>query len=119
MVNRLIGKLSKEGTPVVECYNKADLCSPEQLPVGRNVVHMSAKRGLGMEELLKKIEEALGAKLHHVELLLPYSMGGQLDTLHSSAKVMNVEYVQEGIQVEAVLDEILYGRLKEYVTKEK
>ena len=119
VVNKLIGKLAKEGTPVLECYNKADLCSREQLPVGKNVVHISAKRGVGMEELLHKIEEALGSKLHQVTLLLPYSMGGKLDTLHSAAKVLNVEYGQEGIEVEAILDEILYGRLKEYVTKEK
>ena len=118
VVNRLIGKLSKEGTPVLECYNKADLVSREELPVGENVVAMSAKKGMGMDLLFEKIEAALGSKLHHVTLCLPYSMGGQLDTLHSSAKVMNVEYVQEGIQVEAVLDEILYGRLKDYVTKE-
>lgn len=118
VVNRLIEKLSKEGTPVLECYNKADLVSREDLPVGENVIHMSAKRGMGMDSLLNKIEAALGSKLHHVVLCLPYSMGGQLDTLHSSAKVLKVDYTQEGMEVETVLDEILYGRLKEYVIKE-
>ena len=118
VVNRLIGKLAKEGTPVLECYNKADLVTAEQLPVGQNVVHMSAKRGLGMENLMEKIEQALGARLHHVVLNLPYAMGGKLDLLHSSAKVLNVEYTQDGIQVETVLDEILYGRMKLYVIKE-
>ena len=118
VVNRLIEKLSKEGTPVLECYNKADLCAREELPVGENVVHISAKRGMGMDTLLKKIEAALGNQLHQVTLCLPYSMGGQLDNLHSNAKVLKVDYTQDGIEVEAVLDEILYGRLKAYVIKE-
>ena len=118
VVNRLIEKLSKEGTPVLECYNKADLCAREDLPVGENVVHISAKRGMGMDTLLKKIEAALGNQLHQVTLCLPYSMGGQLDNLHSNAKVLKVDYTQDGIEVEAVLDEILYGRLKAYVIKE-
>ena len=44
--------------------------------------------------------------------------GGLVDTLHSGAKVNGVEYTGEGIVVDAVLDEILYGRMKKYVTKE-
>ena len=118
VVNQLIGKLSKEGTPVLQCYNKADLVEKEEIPVGQDVVSISAKDGKGMDILLRKIEEALGAKLHKVTLCLPYSMGGQLDTLHSTAKVLSVDYTQDGIQVEAVLDEILYGRLRDYVIKE-
>ena len=119
VVNKLIAKLAKEGTPVLQCYNKADLVLREDLPVGENVVPISAKKGAGMDLLLKKIEEALGSQLHHVVLQLPYAMGGQLDTLHSSAKVLSVDYTQDGIEVETVLDEILYGRLKSYVIKEK
>ena len=73
---------------------------------------------MGMEELLKAIENALGHSRHHVVVTLPYSMGGMVDTLHSSAQVLNVEYGAEGIAVEAVLDPILYGKLKDYITKE-
>ena len=46
------------------------------------------------------------------------SMGGMLDTLHSSAQVKNVDYTAEGIVVETIVDPILYGRLKDYITKE-
>ena len=45
-------------------------------------------------------------------------MGGLVDTLHKGAQVLNVEYTGEGILVEAVLDPILYGRMREYITKE-
>ena len=44
--------------------------------------------------------------------------GGLVETLHSNAKVNAVDYTGEGIVVDAVLDEILYGRMKNYVTKE-
>ena len=118
VVNKLISQLAKEGTPVLECYNKADLVSREEIPVGENVVAISAKQGGGMDNLLKHIEKALGSALHHVVLRLPYSMGGQIDTLHSNAKVASVDYTAEGIEVEATLDEILYGRLKQYVIRE-
>ena len=118
VVERLISKLAKPGTKALRCYNKADLVQPEDIPIGEDVVKMSAATGEGMGELLKSIEEALGHGRHHVVVTLPYSMGGMVDTLHSSAQVLNVDYTAEGIAVETILDPILYGRLKDYVTKE-
>ena len=118
VVDKLITKLSKPGTPVLQVYNKADLVSREEIPAGQDVVAISAKRGMGIENLLKSIESALGHARHHVLLRLPYSMGGMVDTLHSGAKVNNVEYTADGIEIDAILDDILYGRLKDNVIKE-
>ena len=118
VVDGLIAKLAKPGTKVLRCYNKADLVERTDIPVGSDMVAISAAAGIGMERLLKAIEEALGGSRHPVRLTLPYSAGGLLDTLHSGAKVNHVDYTGEGIVVDAVLDEILYGRLREYITKE-
>ena len=118
VVDRLIAKLAKEGTQVLRCYNKADLVSAEDIPVGEDVVKISAKSGAGMDALLEAIERTLGHSRHHVTVVLPYSMGGMVETLHSSAQVKNVEYTAEGIEVETVLDPILYGKLRDYVMKE-
>ncbi|MBQ9843555.1 MAG: GTPase HflX [Oscillospiraceae bacterium] len=118
VVDRLIAKLAKPGTPVLRCYNKADLVEKTEIPVGSDVVAMSAATGQGMDTLLQSIENALGHSRHHVVLTIPYAMGGLVETLHSNAKVNAVDYTSEGIVVDAVLDEILYGRMKNYVTKE-
>ena len=118
VVDRLIAKLAKPETPVLQVYNKADLISPEDIPAGKDIVPVSAKRGMNMEGLLKAIECALVDSLHHVIAVLPYSMGGMVDTLHKNAKVKNVEYTADGIEVEAVIDDILYGRLREYIAME-
>lgn len=118
VVGKLIEKLAKKETPVLRCYNKADLVERTDIPVGENIVSISAKSGQGMEALLNAIESALDQARHHVVLCLPYSMGGQVDTLHSNAQVKNVDYTADGIEIEAILDDILYGRLREYVIKE-
>ena len=118
MVESLIGKLAKPGTKVLRCYNKADLVYGEDIPAGRDMVSISAKKGYGMDALLKAIENMLGHSRHHVIVTLPYSMGGMVDTLHSGAQVKNVEYTGEGIVVETIVDPILYGKLKDYITKE-
>ena len=118
VVNRLIGQLAKPGIPVLECYNKADLVAATDIPVGEGKIAISAARGTGMEKLLSAIEEALGHGRHHVVVQLPYAMGGMVETLHDGAQVLNTEYTEEGIVIEAVLDPILYGRMKEYIIKE-
>ena len=118
VVNRLITQLAKPETPVLRCYNKADLVSPADIPVGEDVVALSARSGAGCQELLQAIERALNHARHHVVMTLPYSMGGQVETLHNNAQVIGVDYSAEGIVVEAILDDILYGRLRDYVTKE-
>ena len=118
VVDKLIGKLAKSETPVLRCYNKADLVEKTDIPIGEDVVAISAKSGMGMDDLKVAIEKALGHSRHHIVVTLPYSMGGMVETLHSSAQVLNVDYTAEGIAVETIVDPILYGRLREYITKE-
>ena len=118
VVDKLINKLAKPGTPVLKCYNKADLVSRVDLPTGDDVVAISAKQGRGMDNLLKTIERMLGHARHHVLVCLPYSMGGMVDSLHKNAKVNSVEYTGDGIEIDTILDDILYGRLRDYVKKE-
>jgi GTP-binding protein HflX len=71
-----------------------------------------------MEALLKAIERTLGHSRHHIIVTLPYSMGGMVETLHNNAQVLSTDYTGDGIVVETVVDDILYGRLKAYITKE-
>lgn len=118
VVERLITKLARPGAQVLQVYNKADLVPATDIPVGQDVVKISAKLGLGMEELLKAIERLVAPSRHPVVLLLPYAQGGLVDTLHKNTTVRRVDYTGDGIEVEAVLDDILYGRLRPYVVKE-
>ena len=114
VVERLIGELAKPGVPVIRCYNKCDLLADEDLPRETGSVCISARTGAGVDELLQKIEQELGKGLHQAVFLLPYAMAGFVDTLHQNAKVLNVSYEENGIAVEAIVDEVLYGRLAAY-----
>ena len=118
VVEKLIGKLAKEGTPVINVYNKADLVDPTEIPIGEDTVAISAKQGDNMQGLLKAIEKALDKGLHHIRVVLPYSMGGMVDKLHSGAQVKSVDYTAEGIEIETVVDEVLYGQLRSYIKEE-
>ncbi len=115
VVDQLIEKLAKPGVPVLRCYNKADLLEDiSNYPVGETNIPMCARNGVGMDELLTRIEETLLGKLYHVTLLLPYSQGGALEVLHNQAQVLRVDYLAQGIEVETICSEELYGRYRKY-----
>ena len=116
VVNRLIAQLAGENVPVIECYTKCD-APHEEITTGENRVCVSAKTGAGMPELLQTIERLLGKRLHRVRLLLPYAMGGMVDKLHTQARVLSISYEAAGIAVEAVLDETLFGKLRQYIVE--
>lgn len=118
VVEKLIDQLAKKGTPVLRCYNKCDLVEKEEIPTGQDCIALSAASGAGTDALLQAIEASLNQARHHVMLCLPYSMGGQVEILHDNAQVINIDYTAGGIEIDTILDDILYGRLREYVTKE-
>ena len=115
VVNKLITQLAKPGIPVIEAYNKADLVTDDDIPRGENRLGISAITGMNMDKLLELMEKNLNKGLHKAVFLLPYAMGGMLDTLHSLAKVLRTDYTADGIEVEAVCDAVLYGKLKDYL----
>ena len=115
VVDRLIDKLAKPGVPVIRCYNKADLLDDiSNYPVSENNIPMCARNGVGMDELLSKIEEVLLGTLHHTTLLLPYAQGGVLEILHEQAQVLRADYTPEGIEVETICSDELYGRYRRF-----
>ena len=79
VVDKLVEQLAKPGVPIIQCFNKADLVSPEELPVGSNRVAISAKAGSGLPALLDLVEENLNRGQRRGILLFPYAQGGLLE----------------------------------------
>ncbi|MBR4308595.1 MAG: GTPase HflX [Oscillospiraceae bacterium] len=116
VVDKLIEKLAKPGVPVLRCYNKADLLQdPNDLPVGEDDLSICARSGVGMEGLLSAIENKLTGSLEQGIFLLPYSQAGILEILHKQAQVLRTEYTGEGVEVEAICSQELYGRYRNYL----
>ena len=116
VVDKLIEQLAKSGVPVLCCYNKADLVEDAtSIPMGKDNITLCARNGMGVENLLSRMEEILLGTLHHVKLLLPYSEAGILDVLHQQAQVLSTDYVAEGIEAEIFCSDLLLGRYEKFV----
>lgn len=117
VVRRLIDELGAASTPVIDVYNKADACPvPSMIPRGDTAVAISAKTGEGTDVLTEKIAEILGRGKKRVSLKIPYSDAGLADLLHSQAEILELDYREDCIMVEAVIKPELWGRVRAYAS---
>ena len=114
VVEDLIRQLGAESTPCLRIFNKCDRYIGI-LPHGEDVICISAKSGEGAADLVRKLSEMLDRGKRQVSLLLPYSAAALLDSLNREAKVLRTEYTEAGVEVEAVVQPELYGRVKRYI----
>ena len=114
VVEELAEKLAP-GVPIIEVYNKADLADPSDIPTGENRVTISARSGMGLEDLLRCVEKKLDTGVKRVTLLLPYSAAGEVDRIHREGKVFSAEYENDGVRVDAALSPELQSRYRAYI----
>ena len=115
VTDSLLRELGCEGRPIITVFNKCDLVGdPLALPGDRDSVRISAKNGIGIEELLKKIEENLPVKLRSYKLLLPFDKAGLIAVLRNAGALRSEEYTDKGIEVEAVVEEPMWHMVDEY-----
>jgi len=115
VVDRLIVQLGAEETPRIEVFNKCDIASGEPLPLTDSTVRISARTGEGTDKLLEMISKIVDKGKKQFVLHIPYNASGVLDSIYRDAQVIRVDYLEESIEVEAVLNPDLYGRLRQYV----
>lgn len=112
----LLESLGCSDTPIITVFNKSDLVEQGEFASdSANSVHISAKKGEGIEQLLSAIEENLPVRIKRVEILLPFDKGGLSAEIRKNGTLIDEEYTADGIKIKALIDETLYGKLKEYI----
>lgn len=119
VVNNVLEEIGAGGKPTINVYNKCDLNEgyiPNKTEADANVF-ISARTGRGIDKLIDAIAETAPGRKSLYKLLIPYAEGGILSQLHGNEKVLSEEYTGEGTVVEVLLDKVMYGRLKGYITE--
>ena len=114
VTRELLASLSSLDKPVIPVLNKCDLISDGMTGIS-GAVHISAKYGTGIDELLKAVEDNLPKKLKRVRLLLPFNKAGIAAKLRDKAVLHSEEYTAEGLALEVTVDEIQYAGIREYI----
>ena len=87
--------------PILYVYNKADLMMDEKdLPTIKDgKMYLSAKKKIGLEELITMIEKVLMQNHILCEMLIPYNEGGILAELQENAEIREIEYLETGSRI--------------------
>ena len=115
VTRELLASLSSLDKPIIPVLNKCDLIADNMSGIS-GAVRISAKYGQGINDLLKAIEDNLPKKLKRVKLLLPFDKVGVAARLRETAILHHEEYTAEGLEIEVTVDEIQYGRIREWIT---
>lgn len=115
VVESLIQELGADKTPRLDVFNKSDVYTGDIIPHGRGIVSVSAKTGAGLDNLIAEISRILGADRRRVVLRIPYDKAGLVEQLHRDADVINESYLDNFIEITAVLSRKTYGRLKDFI----
>lgn len=110
-------ELGAADIPTVYVYNKADKCMDEsKLPkVEDGRIYMSAKKKLGVDELLTMVESTIEHSFVEASLHISYNEGKILSYMNDNASVRETEYTEDGILIRAKMNRIDYERYKQYV----
>ncbi|MBT7926436.1 MAG: GTPase HflX, partial [Micrococcales bacterium] len=114
-VREVISEVDASAIPEIIVFNKADLISQEEQVRLRGLVPgallVSARSGLGIPEL----ENAIATQLPKPEILfdgvIPYDRGDLVSRIHLAGKVQELEYLEAGTRIKALVKEDLAAEL--------
>ena len=115
VTNDLLQSLGCGDTPVITVLNKCDLIdggTPAQ--DFDSYIKISAKTGEGVDRLLEAIDNNLPVRMKRVKLLVPFSNAGVISEIREKCTLISENYVAEGVEVEAVVDEIIYAKVRAF-----
>lgn len=131
VTNQTLKELGADGIPMIYVYNKVDMVSPEVVPglagiaqekllshlpvVTDQAVYLSAKKQIGMEQLIELIEKKLAGGYQECTLLIPYTDGRAVSYLNEHGVVYETEYREDGIRIHVNCRQEDYQYYKKYV----
>ena len=113
-------ELGAEKIPCIYVMNKAELImAKEELPrIDGNKIFMSARDGIGLQELLQMIKKRVFSGNREGIFLIPYEKGEIVSYLNSNATVSSQEYLAEGVKLFVDCRESDYSKYREYLFPE-
>lgn len=114
VTRELLESLGADKIPMLNVLNKCDLIEGPLPICTDDCVLISAKTGVGIEEMLKKIAKMLAPTQIRINMLIPYSEGGLLGEIRSSGRVFSEEFTPEGVLADALVDIKLLSRAQKY-----
>lgn len=120
VTRNVIEELGASDKPIIYVYNKCDLLERDNLiSEDPNTVIVSGVTGYGMDRLLSLITSEIQKCKKKYNLLIPYSEQRKLSIMYDAYTVDNVDYLDNGISVDVVLDSKGVGLYGQYIVSDR
>ena len=104
-VRDVIGEVDATDIPEIVVFNKADMIDENQRLVLHGLepsaIFTSARTGLGIDELLARIDATIPDPTVEINVVIPYDRGDLVSALHERNRVLATEYVDGGTRIHA------------------
>ncbi|WP_027634053.1 GTPase HflX [Clostridium hydrogeniformans] len=115
-VEEVLNELGARDKSQILALNKIDSVDKETLETlkealeGYDIIEISAKNNINLDELLEYIGTKLPYTLKEAEYLVPYSDQGIVSYMHRNANVLLEEYKDNGTYIKAQVDDEVYNK---------
>lgn len=115
----VLAELGVQDKPIITVFNKSDRIR-DQYQLRRlvaeteNSCYMSALTGEGRQHIEALIRKAVSRLMRHVSVIVPHERGDLVAACHERGRVTRVDYLPDGVRVEADLPPDLAAKLASY-----
>ncbi|MBP2072594.1 GTPase HflX [Thermoanaerobacterium butyriciformans] len=114
VVENVLRDLEAIDKPIINVYNKSDLL--EKMPVNKdNEIYISAKEMIGIDELLKAIDNVAYKDLFVLDFYFPYNKNREYLFLKRNSKILKEEYDEKGIKIKAQVGAAEKNILRDFI----
>lgn len=112
----ILRDLGCNGDNIITVMNKCDKAKNvfELISVGKTVM-ISALKGVNLDLLLREIEKCLAMQSVELTLLIPFSKGGELNTIRNTGKILSEEFTENGTLIKVILPANEADKYREYI----
>lgn len=122
-VYKTLAELGADKKPIVTVYNKIDKDDIEMLLTKDNrameTLAISAGTGIGLPEMIAKVEDIIKSFKKSIKVLIPYDKGQLLSIVHGKCEITASENKDEGYYFELYADNETENRLREYIINDR
>jgi GTP-binding protein HflX len=114
----VLGEVGADRIPELLVVNKVDAAGEETIlrlkRAWPDAVFVSARSGIGIEELRAAIAQRLPRPAVDVRVLLPYDRADLVARIHRSGQVLQTRHVHDGVELQVRVDEQLAADLRDF-----
>lgn len=118
ITNATLNEIGASDIPVIYVYNKSELKEKKLPIIDGNSIYISAKKGIGINELLELISNKIFSNYINCSMKIPFERGDILSYFNSKYDILKLNYKEDGTIIEVCCSPKDYAKYKQFIIEE-